>query len=198
MKPLGSWVMPLVLFATGATAGQAGVDRSDDPMPVRLRPAMLAASIEQLAGQAVTVSGARAVGMFGSRALVIDTASRLAPAQEPRGRILVLVDDGEIYANPDLLVGSTVRVTGVARTIVGMQVTREVPWPAELDRARVARLDIQAAVLATSVQTPEGVELTHRLSGAARAPSSGGLSVLRGCNAGEPARGEPRTPRHTG
>ncbi len=162
MKLLGRWMALVVCLVPAATAGQASVDRSaeDERIPVRLRPAMLAASIEQLAGQSVIVSGARAVGMFGPRALVIDTAARLPPVQEPRGRILVLVEAGEIHVSPELLVGSTVRVAGVARTVLGMQVTREVPWPAELDRERVARLDIQAAVLATSVQTPDGVELT--------------------------------------
>lgn len=162
MKPLGRVTTLLVLLAGGAMAGQASVDRDayPEPMPVRLRPAMLAASIEQLAGQTVVVTGARAVGMFGPRALVIDTVTRLAPVQEPRGRILVLVEDGQFHVSPELLVGSTVRVVGVARTVLGMQVTREVPWPTELDRERIKRLDIQAAVLATSVQTPEGTELT--------------------------------------
>lgn len=162
MKPLGRVTTLLVLLAGGAMAGQASVDRDayHEPIPVRLRPAMLAASIEQLAGQTVVVTGARAVGMFGPRALVIDTVTRLAPVQEPRGRILVLVEDGQFHVSPELLVGSTVRVVGVARTVLGMQVTREVPWPTELDRERIKRLDIQAAVLATSVQTPEGTELT--------------------------------------
>jgi hypothetical protein len=162
MKGLQSWVTVLVLLGGGAAAGDAGVvrDADDERLPVRTRPAMLASSIDQLAGQQVVVSGARAVGMFGPRALVIDTASRFAPVIEPRGRILVLVEAGEIHVHPELLVGATVRVTGVARTVLGMQVTREVPWPAELDRGRIARLDIQAAVLASSVQTPDGVELT--------------------------------------
>jgi hypothetical protein len=162
MKRLQSWTAVLVLLTAGAAAGHADVVRvaDDERLPVRMRPAMLASSIEQLAGQRVVVSGARAVGMFGPRALVIDTASRFAPVIEPRGRVLVLVEAGEIHVRPELLVGATVRVTGVARTVLGMQVTREVPWPTELDRERIARLDIQAAVLATSVQTPDGVELT--------------------------------------
>lgn len=165
MRQHGSWIALLVFVAAGATAGQTKVDpgRAPERTPtlVRVRPAMLAGSIEQLAGQRVIVSGARSVGMFGPRALVIDTATRLAPAQERRDRVLVLVERGELRVSPELLVGSTVHVTGVARTLLGMQVTREVPWPVELDRDRIERLGIRAAVLATSVQTPDGVELTE-------------------------------------
>ncbi len=158
-----SWIALLVVCAAGAAAGQTRVDPGTSPEQtlVRVRPAMLAGSIEQLAGTRVIVSGARSVGMFGPRALVIDTATRLAPAQERRDRVLVLIEHGEIRIDPEWIVGSTVHVTGVARTVLGMQVTREVPWPAELDRERIERLGIRAAVLASSVQTPDGVELTH-------------------------------------
>jgi hypothetical protein len=41
-----------------------------------------------------------------------------------------------------------------------MQVSREVPWPKELSPEAVERLEIHAAVLASSVRTAEGVELT--------------------------------------
>jgi hypothetical protein len=53
-------------------------------------------------------------------------------------------------------------VTGVARTLLGVQVTAEVPWPPELTPEVVKRLEIRAAILATSVQTAEGIELTDR------------------------------------
>jgi hypothetical protein len=43
-----------------------------------------------------------------------------------------------------------------------MQVTAEVPWPSALDRKLVERLEIHAALLATSVQTADGVELTDQ------------------------------------
>jgi hypothetical protein len=45
-----------------------------------------------------------------------------------------------------------------------MQVAAEVPWPAELDRKRIERPKIRAAVLATPIRTPEGIELTRRTS----------------------------------
>jgi hypothetical protein len=37
-----------------------------------------------------------------------------------------------------------------------------VAWPAELTQDMVERLEIRAAVLATSVHTADGVELTNR------------------------------------
>ena len=60
------------------------------------------------------------------------------------------------------LVASTVTVFGVARTVLGVQVTGEIPWPSRLDRQLIDRLEIRAALLATSVQTAEGVELTDQ------------------------------------
>jgi hypothetical protein len=50
----------------------------------------------------------------------------------------------------------------VARTLLGLQVTREVSWPEGLTPEAVQRLEVRAAVLATSVQTAEGIELTDR------------------------------------
>jgi hypothetical protein len=61
-----------------------------------------------------------------------------------------------------LLVGSDVTVHGTARTLLGLQVTNEVPWPEILTRDVTKRFEIRAAVLATSVQTADGVELTNR------------------------------------
>jgi hypothetical protein len=67
-------------------------DPADRPFLLRIRPVMLAQSIEELAGQRVEVTGARALGMFGPRALVIDSERGFAAAQEPRNRVLVLID----------------------------------------------------------------------------------------------------------
>jgi hypothetical protein len=63
-------------------------------------------------------------------------------------------------------------VEGIARTLLGMQVTGEVPWPARLDRETVERLEIRAAILATSVHTADGIELTDRPSTTTAASST--------------------------
>jgi hypothetical protein len=75
----------------------------------------------------------------------------------------VLVEGGSMRLDPVSLVGMTVRVTGVARTVLGMQVSREVPWPQQLTRDVVRRYEIRAAVLSPSVETPDGVQLVTAL-----------------------------------
>ncbi|MGH9346199.1 MAG: hypothetical protein ACRD26_02925 [Vicinamibacterales bacterium] len=130
--------------------------------PLLVRPATLAAQIEELAGHTVRVPYARVVGVFNPRVFLIDTATRLPPVPGHRARVLVLVEEGGLMVPPSSLVASTVVVAGIARTLLGMQVSREVPWPTELRPEMVERLEVKAAVLATSVQTAEGVELTGR------------------------------------
>jgi hypothetical protein len=130
--------------------------------PIIVRPATLADAIGLVAGRPVQVAGARVVGILGPGALVIDTGGRLRPVPGHRDRILVLVEDGAIRIPAELLLGSPVRIIGVARTLLGLQVTADAPWPVGLDRRQLERLEIRAAVLATSVQTAEGVELTDR------------------------------------
>jgi hypothetical protein len=77
--------------------------------------------------------------------------------------VVILVDKGMIRMDPPSLVGWTVKVTGIARTVLGMQVSREVPWPRELTADIVKRYEIRAALLTPSVQTPDGVELVSQL-----------------------------------
>ena len=77
-------------------------------------------------------------------------------------RVLVLIKDATLHVDATSLVGSDVEVVGVARTLLGVQATREVAWPPELTPQMVKRLEIRAAVLAASVHTADGVELTGR------------------------------------
>ena len=130
------------------------------PLLVTLRPTMLASSIEEVAGLDVRMLNARVVRVFEPHAFVIELATRYEEAKGRRDRILVLIDSGKLRVPDDAIVASIVNVTGVARTLAGMQVSAEVAWPAELNRDLVRRLEVRAAVLATSVATPEGIELT--------------------------------------
>ena len=132
-----------------------------DGLPLVVRPSMLAAQIEELAGHAVRVLYARVVGVFNRRAFLIDTSTRLPPVTGHRARVLVLVERGALSVPAESLVASTVTIAGVARTLLGMQVSREVQWPTELRREVVERLEIRAGVLAASVRTSDGVELTQ-------------------------------------
>ena len=162
------------LFVCGLLAAAptlAAQEQSDQPAPPRskgdardvvLHPWALNEFIETLGGRRVTLFKARVLTVLNPRVLLIETASRLAPLPGHYDRVLVFVDDSKLWVEPELLVDSRVKVIGVARTLVGMQVTREVPWPPELTPEVLKRYEIRAAVLATSVQTEDGVELTAR------------------------------------
>lgn len=144
------------LDAQGSAAATRGRAKRTSPV----RPSALAHLVDEMAGQSVRVSHARVVGVLNPQAFLIESATSFPAMLGTRDRILVLVDgDGALRVSPEMIVGTNVIVTGVARTLVGMQVTREVTWPAQLTREVVGRLEIRAAVLATSVQTAEGVEL---------------------------------------
>ena len=169
----GSMAGQSVLVAESVETAGADIGRlSGQRLPVRaynaarrqvtVRPSALAGLIGELAGFDVTVPYARVVGLFDSRAFLIDSAVRHQPALGERDRILVVVSDGALRVPAETLVASTVTVVGVARSILGMQVGGDAPWPAQLDRDALRRLEVRAAVLATSVHTPEGVELTDR------------------------------------
>jgi hypothetical protein len=153
----GIALLAVISLSNVATDAQTEGRRT---VSVTIRPATLADEIEEFAGQSVRVPYARVVGVFNAHALVVDTATTLPPALGNRDRLLVLVDDRALNVPATLIVGSTVTISGVARTLLGVQVTREVPWPVELTPEVVKRLEIRAAVLARSVQTADGVELT--------------------------------------
>ena len=142
-----------------AQLGRGSGGGGSDGEPIVVRTGMLAAHIRELAGYEVRVPSARVVGLLNPRAFVVDTSMSLPPIPGNRHRVLVLVERGELSVAPETIVASTVVVTGVARTVLGMQVSREVPWPAQLDAKAIERLEIHAAILARSVQTAEGVEL---------------------------------------
>jgi len=133
-----------------------------EPLRITLRPTTLASAVDELAGQRVRILNARVVGMFEPRAFLIESATSYEATMGLRDRVLVLIDGARLQVAPELLVGSTVVILGVARTLLGLRQSPELPWPSKLDRDLIERLEVRAAVLATSVQTPEGTELTER------------------------------------
>jgi hypothetical protein len=133
-----------------------------EPLRITLRPTTLASAVDELAGQRVRILNARVVGMFEPHAFLIESATRYEATMGLRDRVLVLIEGARLQAPPELLVGSNVVILGVARTLLGLRLSPELPWPSKLDRDLIERLEVRAAVLATSVQTPEGTELTVR------------------------------------
>jgi hypothetical protein len=53
-----------------------------------------------------------------------------------------------------------VTIVGVARTLLGVEAGHDVPWPEALTPRELDRLDVRTAILATSVRTADGVDLT--------------------------------------
>jgi hypothetical protein len=144
--------------------GRASVDRD---LPISMRPATLGDQIDTLAGRSVRLPYSRVVGVLDPRVFVIDSQTKLPPVVGNRSRVLVFIDTGSLRVEPAVLVGSTVTVSGIARTLLGMQVGREVSWPPTLTREAVEHLEIRAAVLAKSVTTAEGIDLVRSLPPAA-------------------------------
>jgi hypothetical protein len=127
---------------------------------IHLYPAGLAELIDEVGGRPVVLPRARVLAVLNPRAFLIESASVLQATVGNLDRVLVLTRDAPLRVDAALLTGTDVRVVGVARTLLGVQITREVPWPAELSPEMVKRLEIRASVLATSVHTADGVELT--------------------------------------
>jgi hypothetical protein len=138
---------------------RSSVEAATSP-PLTISASMLGANFDQLAGQDVRILKARVVGLLEPGALLVEPATRYLKPMGARDRIAVLIPHGTLRVPAELLVGSTVVVEGTARTVLGLQVSAEVPWPAQLGPKDVKRLEVRGAVLATSVRTAEGTELT--------------------------------------
>jgi hypothetical protein len=145
-------------------ARRAAPESPREPLPLRLHPGGLAELVDYVGGRLVDLPAARVLVVLSPRAMLIDSPSALEPVRGNFDRLLVLVENGVLRVAPDWIVGSNVRVLGTARTLLGIQVSGEVPLPRELTPDVIKRFEIRAAVLATSVQTSDGVELTDSAS----------------------------------
>lgn len=157
-------LLALLIVETSVAAGGAQLERSPsrERAEIRLHPDSLAKLIDNVGGRDVMLPGARVLAVINPSAFLIESASSFPARAGHLDRVVVLIDAGALRVDHRLLVGSNVRVRGVARSLLGIQMTAEVPWPAELAPEVVKRLEIRAAVLATSVETVDGVELTDR------------------------------------
>ena len=135
---------------------------SRPPAPINLHPGGLARLIDEVGGRAVTLPRARVIAVLNPQVLLIESASPLQATIGMLDRVLVLIGGAEVRVDAAALTGAEVHVAGTARTLLGAQVTGEVPWPRELTPDTIKRLEIRAAVVATSVRTADGVDLTRR------------------------------------
>lgn len=145
----------------GGSASALQERKTTDPMDTVLHPGALAQLIDEVGGRQVRLPKARVAAVLNPRAFLIESAAILPPLRGRLDRVLVLIESGALRVDASAVTNSNVRVLGVARTLLGMQTTAEVPWPPELTRDVLERYEIRAVVLATSVQTADGVELTE-------------------------------------
>jgi hypothetical protein len=153
----------LIVLQTGvAASAQSRVrTRVSGLASITIRTAALAQVVDEIAGYSVNVPGARIVWVIDSHALVIESAGRLESFRGNRDRVLVLLGAGRSLIVPRMpVMTSPVTILGIARTLLGVQVAHDVPWPMPLNVKLIDRLEIRAAVVATSVQTADGIELT--------------------------------------
>ena len=152
----------IVFAATAVVAAQAPSRRmAPGEPPITMRPSALAQVVGEMAGYAVNVPGARILWVVDPHALIVESDSSMGPRWRDRGRVLVLLQRGRSLTIPRPPVAiAPVTILGVARTLLGVQAGRDVPWPEPLTPRELERLDVRAAVLASSVRTADGVELT--------------------------------------
>jgi hypothetical protein len=154
----------IVLAADGARAQTEHRFAPGTP-PISVRPSALAQVVSELAGSPVSVQRARILWVIDSHAVVIESDSLFDPTWRDRDRVLVLVERNRSLAIPRPPVAiAPVNVVGIARTLLGIQAAQDVPWPQALTRREIERLRVRAAILATSVRTADGVELTSSIA----------------------------------
>jgi hypothetical protein len=153
-----------ILISTAAVGLTAQVPEHRVPAgqpPITMHPFALAQSADELAGYPIHVQRARVLWVIDQHAMVIESEGPFDPTWRDRGRVLVVVGRDRSLAIPRRPVSiAPITIVGVARTLLGIQAGHDVPWPEALTRHEIDRLNIGAAVLATSIRTPDGVELT--------------------------------------
>lgn len=160
-------LLPFLLLATFAfTPLRADDDQRPaeptDPADTIVHPSALARLIDDIGGRRVKVVKARVITVLNPRVFLVQSDAVLEPLTGSYDRVLVMIDEGALRVNSEELIDTSVRINGIARTLLGLQTSKEVPWPKELTKDALKRYEIRAAVLARSVQTADGVELTDR------------------------------------
>jgi hypothetical protein len=151
----------IVTAADGARAQTPQHRFAPGTPPITVRPSALAQVVSELAGSPVNVQRARILWVIDSHAVVIESDSAFDPTWRDRDRVLVLLERNRSLSIPRPPVAiAPVNVVGIARTLLGIQAAQDVPWPQALTRREIERLRVRAAILASSLRTSDGVELT--------------------------------------
>jgi hypothetical protein len=150
-------VVSLVAIAAGAVtsvvaaAGQGALPNRSAPVALRLRVDTLASFINNVAGLRVQVVDGVVDKIASPRVFTLKHKRRmgLVPA-----RAAIVLVDGETAIKE----GTPVTVTGIARTLLGTEVGPQRPSPTFTEKER-ERIDALPIVVASAVETPDGVHL---------------------------------------
>ena len=144
----------LVAIALAAASPISGRQDSQpdtsEPIAVRVRPDTLALFINDVAGLRVRVVSGVVNGIASPRVFTVRNEPN-ARYPHRANEVAVVVNSG----NAVLREGAPVVVTGIARTVLGAETVSD-PSLTETERSAVAKLPV---VMASSVQTPDGVQL---------------------------------------
>jgi hypothetical protein len=125
---------------------------ASEPIAVRVRPDTLALFINDVAGLRVRVVSGVVNGIASPRVFRLRNEPSARYPRRPN-EVAVVVDTGNAVVRD----GAPVVVTGIARTVLGAE-TVSSPLLTETERTAVAKLPV---VMASSVQTPDGVQLVR-------------------------------------
>jgi hypothetical protein len=164
-------VLTVGIFTAGATEGQTPPAQRSlgalvEATEISVYPPTLSDFSDEFGRQPVRLPVSRVVEVVGTRALVVEPIGKWSKTVPWLDRVLVVIANGTLSAEPEAIDDTQIRVHGMVRTPLGMQVSREAQWPQELTRQRIDKLEVQALVMATSVETLDGVELTNQRFGA--------------------------------
>jgi hypothetical protein len=151
-----------ILAAAMALAPTLPVSGHQEPQPdpaeliaVRLRPDTLALFINDVAGVRVRLVNGVVKGIASTRVFTVENERSARYPRRP-SEVAVFVDAGSAVVRE----GAAVVVTGIARTLWGAEMNTDRPLPSltESERNAVAKRPL---VMASSVQTPDGVQLVR-------------------------------------
>jgi hypothetical protein len=132
-----------------AAAGQGTLPDQSARTAVRLRVDTLASFINSVAGLRVRVVDGVVDKIASPRVFILKHKRSIGAA-----RAAIVLVDGEAT----LREGTPVTVTGIARTLLGTEVGPQQPSPAFTEKER-ERIDALPIVVASTVETPDGVRL---------------------------------------
>jgi len=149
-------VTPLEAQQSG---GSSQSTAAPDPLAFVVHAPALLDSIDTIAGHRVQIQDARVLEVLDPRAIIVEANTHYRTIRGQRDRILVFVAEGRDRNLAQFAVGAPVVIEGIARTLLSLRATNEVPWPAGLEADDVKELEVRGAVVAAEISTAEGTTI---------------------------------------